>query len=492
MKHPVLFVHYDGTTRKTTANRSAINTHSNRVYHALKREKEVKKHTQSTSNKSRHSPSPMDLIGKGNSDPFNSFAVVIDPVVNRIMNFHLHVTLPKRFSVQVETQTRSLNARREWNEAVTALHDTCAGYAILALFGTRLADIAHDASLSRSALVYKNKSLVLLRNRLATHDYKNPDELYQSILLLLMADFGARRIEDAAMHAKVLMHLIQASGGLSNCDPKTRRLLLSIDGHQSATSLTRPWLYLGGWSLGSYPEMTDLEAKMAWLALKTPLDETIDDIWLRSIFNQLREAIEVFDWATSNRSDNSSDALLWAMTQGSIFVNRLVNKYVDITEANSYNQLHAPPITMQDINIQASTCLATICWTRRIFGVEAWKVGSVVQDSSPTILPRLRDLLMSSEVCTSRYYRHGGKYSKLRLWALYIGASVEQDHVGHFNFPGSGDNWFTTSLMEQAEYLGLNSWQGMREALQGFLYSDRVIPHGSVWFPKVIAGAQVL
>ena len=79
--------------------------------------------------------------------------------------------------------------------------------------------------------------------------------------------------------------------------------------------------------------------------------------------------------------------------------------------------------------------------------------------------------------------------SRMRLWALYVGAFAEQ-HLGRvfkMRTPDltSEDRWFTNELFLQARRMNLLVWSDLRQVLRGFLYSDSLEPHGSTWFTGV-------
>jgi hypothetical protein len=100
-------------------------------------------------------------------------------------------------------------------------------------------------------------------------------------------------------------------------------------------------------------------------------------------------------------------------------------------------------------------------------------------------MTRLREGLVASEWMTWDTVQ--AKYAGMRLWALSVGAYVEQTQAV---VAGTGlqedisKNWFNTKFVEQARSMGLISWDKVRERLVRILYTIVQTPHPSDRFAE--------
>ena len=72
-----------------------------------------------------------------------------------------------------------------------------------------------------------------------------------------------------------------------------------------------------------------------------------------------------------------------------------------------------------------------------------------------------------------------------RLWALYVGAYLEQAEVARTG-DSADKEWFNVRLVSYARAMGLLTWEPLRERLLHFLHTDVLQPHGSIWFPRIM------
>jgi hypothetical protein len=97
--------------------------------------------------------------------------------------------------------------------------------------------------------------------------------------------------------------------------------------------------------------------------------------------------------------------------------------------------------------------------------VDAIERGQInVFNTNSDLLFRLRDVLVDYEQIAEP--TDILKYSKIQLWALYVGSPAEQ--VADLKSRGvSADHgWYNTRLTRHARIMGLICWQDVRAVLQ--------------------------
>ena len=109
--------------------------------------------------------------------------------------------------------------------------------------------------------------------------------------------------------------------------------------------------------------------------------------------------------------------------------------------------------------------------------------GVEIYDSQRPILNTLRTAL--SQAKESQSHADHLKNRNAQLWAFFVGAQAE--HSFKPDRANVTQDWFNSKLAALAEEMGLYSWQSVRDILQGFLYTDFVQPHASLWYWKTMA-----
>jgi hypothetical protein len=431
------------------------------------------------------SSSPQTILRKGNSDPFHTFGTSIDATVNSLLKFHHDCTIPSAYHVEVASVARPPGAIAAFNDAISALRDSCTGYSLLSAMMTVMAAVAQNPAMAKDALIYKNKSSALLRHRLG-HDgnvQNDPSQLYQPIIGLLTVETALRNACGARLHADMLAYLIRKSGGLAAIDNGFRTQLLWQEIHRTTFFLARPAVDFAEWVPLQFPEYIDgdtsLSEKVNTTVTSQIVDPSIENEQLRDIFIELRKTSEVLKWAMSSPPNATGDTFAWPMVHSHVCIGRLMSHYADVT--SSAKETLTGCFGRRE-NVEACICLAAAYWTRCCFGVEAVRIGSwlpgggaVTHDTGWRLLPCLRRILSLDEEPTTN------PYEKVRLWALYVGALAEQR--GSLLSPEIKEkDWFTQNFVREANKQGLYSWQDAEQVLKGFLHSQHIQPDGSVWF----------
>ena len=428
---------------------------------------------------------PQTMLRKGNSDPFHTFGISIDATVNSLLKFHHDCIIPSAYHVEVSSVTRPPNAIAAFNDAIFALRDECTGYSLLSAITTIMAAVARNPSMTKQALIYKNKSSALLRHRLGHggNAYDDRAQLYWPIMGLLTVETTSRNECGARLHADMLAYLIRKSGGLTAVDNRFRTQLLWEEIHRTTIFLARPAIDFDKWVPMQFPEYMDgdkgLFEKVNTIVTSRIVDSSVENEALRDIFVELRKTSEVLKWAMSSPPNATGDTFAWPTVYSHVCIGRLMNHYADAT---SFAKETVTGCFGQRENVEACICLAAAYWTRCCFGVEAVRIGSwlpdggaVTHDIGWRLLPRLRRILALDEGPTAN------PYERLRLWSLYVGALAEQR--GSLLSPEIEEkDWFTQNFVRHVSKLGLHSWQDAEQVLEGFLHSQHIQPDGSVWF----------
>jgi hypothetical protein len=438
---------------------------------------------------------PQTILRKGNSDPFHTFGISIDATVNSLLKFHHDCIIPSAYHVEVTSVARPPGAIAAFNDAISALQDECTGYSLLSAMMTVMAAVAPNPTMTKDALIYKNKSSALLRHRLGHggNAHNDPSQLYQPIMGLLTVETALQNACGARLHADMLAYLIGKSGGLAAIDNGFRTQLLWQEIHRTTIFLARPAFDFDEWVPLQFPEYMDgdtsLSEKVNTIVTLQIVDPSIENEKLRDIFIELRKTSEVWKWAISSPLNATGDTFTWPMVHSHVCIGRLMSHYADV--ASSAKETLIGCFGRRE-NVETCICLAAAYWARCCFSIEAVRIGSwlpgggaVTHDTGWRLLPHLRRILSLDEEPTTN------PYEKVRLWALYVGALAEQR--GSLLSPEIEEkDWFTQNFMRQASKQGLYSWQDAEQVLKGFLHSQHIQPDGSVWFSVARASESVL
>ena len=71
-------------------------------------------------------------------------------------------------------------------------------------------------------------------------------------------------------------------------------------------------------------------------------------------------------------------------------------------------------------------------------------------------------------------------YGNAKLYALFTGAQAERTLSPDRRTESYG--WFNKELLALSKEMGLSKWADAKVVLKGFLYTDSVQPHGSLWW----------
>jgi len=395
------------------------------------------------------------ILQKGNSDPFDTFPVSIDPKVNDLMSFCRDYLPPSPSSLEPRSGAKPSTVPRDWQICVAALHDQCIAYGYLSRYAAVMASMTHDSDLAMRALAYRNQSSALLRVRLATEPVLSNVRTFWSVSGLLSAEIALNDPCGAAVHANFLALWFQAQkDGEVNLDLLHEALFHEVQ--RTAISLTRTFFDVDKWIPEQYQtkwkEISD-SLPLSSRAASRALDPSVGNPRLREILIELRELLEALKLNIMNPTSASPSVFGLISSHCLVCELQLLNYYLDICAQLPMVQRPEDPAggSTNDANIEAYTSLAAL----------------VFFTANPNILIELQRAMSQSEAGTR-------PYSRLRLWALYVGATAEQAQVRPNPQLGSsaGPTWFNVRFAEQAKRMGLLSKPEIENVLRGFLYTE--------------------
>lgn len=272
---------------------------------------------------------------------------------------------------------------------------------------------------------------------------------------------------------------------------------LFCDVHHAITTMRKPIFDVNGWVFDALKQTEDSFINAVPTALVPSLPESFKDFdesigtgELRSIFLLRRESL--FYWMNPPLTKEKHDTLIltyhaWLVGRGSMIHGRMLQYYLTIRK-------HGGPHSSAYVESQIYLCLATLCWSRCLIADFVMN-GKRLFDTNDVLLGRLRTELLRSSAKPGNP-EGPCKYQNARLWALYVGAYLEQrnallpsptDTRGANKRSNPSQGWFNARFAAQAQTMGLLSWLQIQPVLEKFLFLDRLQPHPSTWFVETMA-----
>jgi hypothetical protein len=455
-----------------------------------------------------HSPDPPPPI-KGNSDPFDSFVVRVDPHINRMISFARDSYYPALALVPWLQKYRKANDKLRYFELGRS-RDCCKA-AHLASFGAALVRLLPErgrAEIETAWLRVRGLALQKLQNSLTSQSRTSDvtEALTQQCLYLFQTDTEARLFSGALMHGQTLRGLFLKTA------PNSTVIYLFLSAMHTVAQnctlqLNAPIMTYDDW----HPDMwhslwTQAEGLLESCVLLKPLHNSITPYpHLSSALFHLRLALAPY----SHELDSSLNASyegerskmelisLWSATR---LVNdslRLWTHFVSLCKLlDSLHHLPSrPSIHSKTVRTRflwdAVLTLTTVVSIRAYINsphVDGSAIG--LRDASMSIAPRYLQLV--ADLLGYLTEEERGAHGEVLLWVLFTGATYEQrhtdyrrdmllrEHVGsiaktdisdvNMHTNGSHCWWFSRSLARHAEITGLSEWDDARVVLETFTY----------------------
>ena len=152
---------------------------------------------------------------------------------------------------------------------------------------------------------------------------------------------------------------------------------------------------------------------------------------------------------------------------GYVLQGQLVNQYLDLVEEVATASKGA----MRDLLMCAAVTVSALYCIRSI-RTDVFVCGIPFYYATPTILFHLKETLQQSmEVCEPKASHQGA-----HLWCLLVGALAERAWQQQTKAVEADDSWFRKRLAVHIRVLGLQSWDSVRQRLQGLPTLEGVLP----------------
>ena len=435
----------------------------------------------------RHIASPVNLLQRGNSDPFDSYQITIDAWANRFLDFGNKFLIPALF--QLGAWGRHCPVARTWN-AGKDLSDESTALGLMIYNATAMALISKDANVARRSLVFKIKALELLRVRLRYVERGCIDmDTQEMVFRLFRAEILGRNPTAALVHGNMLRIILQQRSSRGTIDLGFLILCIYHDNHRAAASMVRP--------VFDHEEFIPKAFAAAWtrLPLKLPqededgddsseLDASVMSPALRNVLSETRPHCRLFTlMAQDQQTSATGSAWFWFISKQQIFQGRLMNLYLDLEAADDHDRVDLQyKITHQ---LQVCICLATL-FTVRLPSDNPMISGRPLYESGSKILERLTAGLRNVEAYLSYdscLFLLTTTFDNALLWAYYVGALA-----GHrWQAYKTSDQFYESRLSLKIHEMGITSWSEMTSVFYKFLYSEVYCApcHPEQWFEMI-------
>lgn len=432
------------------------------------------------SNDQTEPPSPQSVLGKGNSDPFSVYPVRIGAEENEFIVFYRDVFLPAQYGMRLRVPKLAHSLTKDWEDCVRGLSDEGIAHGSLARWGHMVSKF--NPEMLKATMEHHYRSTQLLKKKVEQgHNLQTMDN-YLHINMLYSAETISGNVDGALAHGRMFRSMFEEAWTTGSLDYILLQWQFNNDIHTSTVFLVRPVFDVDQFLPMVYAPMKALlDSEIPPLDYaNNNIDSSIEGS-LVNLFSDTRKFWELLILRErQGKTDGGSSAFfIWSGSQELTFLGRFMNHYIDIKQ-----QLNRPDLTemlKNQLLVQKYLTLAAV-YLMKSLNLNPVVLGVPIFDCRPLLLPTLRASLEESDALFEQ--SSGRKDKNARLWALYAGSMAEQA------FPKPGYDpcrqWFNKSLAEHAIESGIYTWDSLKLVLQGFLYSDRIPPNGSLWFQKTI------
>lgn len=428
---------------------------------------------------------PQTILGKGNSDPFQAFAISIDAPMADLLAYSRFKYLPEIFS-HVNAPDVPAAVIRAFAETIEFLHDECTMYPQIA----KIAAVMPKGSIAPEILsqipVFKMKGLALLRKKLTNPDSTMDLRSSASMLLFLTAELYEGNLEAASVHARMIAHFLQ-----TRIIPLNYLFLFSAmydDTQRASFTLSRPafdpkWVQQQLTLL----DFTTIE-RLAGRSIAEacgPVDASITSPSLKAIVTEANHCSAVALLTSKSTAQIYTDNQLTYRfgCRRLACIGTIINRYIDsreIMRRNKRNKLNY--LLPEETRLEAQICLALLYLMRREAKMDTFWIGAkfAVFSENCNILLSLKELLQQDEGNVDV------GYVRVRLFALFVGAwAAYANTKACATYALVEKDWFAANFAAQVTLMGLNSWKVVHEVLVGFHFLEFLQPDGSSFWKSM-------
>ncbi|OQV04067.1 hypothetical protein CLAIMM_09014 [Cladophialophora immunda] len=417
---------------------------------------------------------------QGNSDPFNAYPVPISPRVNDILRFYRDIVIPSQYHTGSDGWRTLDAARDDWRDVVRSLYEKGGALGFLARWAQVASNVTDNSELAVQSLRFRSQSTSMLLRKMQQGSGIVSRSSYWHIITLYMAEAQAGNADGAWLHATMLSRALKYESQQGQVDITSLRSFMYNEACACCMFLRKPVLDYDGW----VPDVFKTpwaegrkELPAMQLSFSTSLDPSVEDEFLVDMFIQERESLAVWRHG-SERGDGLSPAVFtWWCSSHLVKHTRLVKYALD--RLDEAKQGKGPQSHLHKKN--AYLALTAVYWTRLIAGDETLLGREIYQTKKP-LRTLTRQLLEKEQLVVE--FTGSMKYANARLWALYVGAQAEHDHLG---IRRCDESWFSDQFSLLVAQMNLSSWEAIRLILDGFLDCDVVEPHGSNFVPALLS-----
>ncbi|OAP62099.1 hypothetical protein AYL99_04302 [Fonsecaea erecta] len=458
------------------------------------------------------SPSLLEILGGGNSDPFNAKPLRITPEINKLITFirdgylpgvyitsymkykenprgaPMLTTLGEGFHVFGQrTVTKVWNSmKEEFSDEGRAL-SWCSSYMpVLAKFSS--SDTARELHLH--AIKMRAKSMTILKNRIENLSLDVPPDisLVSQIVSLFRAACKENDIPAAKIHADIIQRLVDR---VETPDLHIQTLFMTCmnnDTELAIAQMRNTFFDFENW----------VQRQIARFWMETPekhmpqlpadykaLHESIQLNATRQAAIRLRQYLSVRS-TTINLNDpedlDRTDAIYTIFTTYSHYDSgALINAYINLTAGKVYNIKESFRL------IEASLALTTLHILRRgifeatVYGCDHRTSHHMITINHLEGTMRKALTLATADVLT--------RYREALFWVFFYGARFEW-RVNQMIKDITPRTWFTKMLARQAEILRVIEWPQARDILNHFVFYGFLEPYLAPWFAETLVGNE--
>ena len=423
---------------------------------------------------------PQTILRKGNSDPFQAFAIPIDARLADLLAYTRDKYLPEIFT-HVNAPDVQAAVVGAFAETITFLHDECTAYGHIAKVAAVMPKGSMASELASQIPLFKLKGLASLRKKVTNSASLLDAKTSASMLLFLTAELYEGNLEATATHARMIAHLLQ-----TQMIPLNFLFLFSAlydDTQRACFALTRPSFDVKTWlpqQLG--PLGVTAVEKMALritAEMCGPVDASIRSSSMRAIIAEANSCSAIALLTSKDKHESSDNQATFHFgCRRLACMGTIINHYID--SRGRIRQMSSKDLeAMRNARMEAQVCLALLYLMRHEAKMDMfWIKNSFgVFTENRNILSSLQDLLQEDEFWDQEVY------ARARLFALFVGAwAAYASSRGGALHEVVGKEWFNAEFAAQAVLMRLWSWESVEGVLKGFHFLNLLQPSGSTFY----------